>query len=109
MVATQNIETLSPIWTFSLRSVLTFVASGLDIIVCAWVRGQQIYTVKQAVHSRLYIVAKSHLFRVVTWKDLIKYLQKCEGCTHFCEMCAYMRVCVRVCVCVCVCVCEILI
>ncbi len=26
MVATQNIETLGPIWTFSLRSVLTFVA-----------------------------------------------------------------------------------
>ncbi len=31
MVATQNIHTLSPIWTFSLRGVLTFVASGLDI------------------------------------------------------------------------------
>ncbi len=31
MVATQNIDTLVPIWTFSLRAVLTFVASGLDI------------------------------------------------------------------------------
>ncbi len=31
MVATQNIDTLGPIWTFSLRGVLTFVASGLDI------------------------------------------------------------------------------
>ncbi len=31
MVATQNIDNLGPIWTFSLRSVLTFVASGLDI------------------------------------------------------------------------------
>ncbi len=30
MVATQNIDTLGPIWTFSLRGVLTFVASGLD-------------------------------------------------------------------------------
>ncbi len=29
MVATQNIDTLGPIWTFSL--VLTFVANGLDI------------------------------------------------------------------------------
>ncbi len=28
MVATQNIDTLGPIWTFSLRGVLTFVASG---------------------------------------------------------------------------------
>ena len=26
--ATQNIDTLGPIWTFSLRGVLTFVASG---------------------------------------------------------------------------------
>ncbi len=31
MVATQNIDSLGPIWTFSLRGVLTFVASGLDI------------------------------------------------------------------------------
>ena len=23
---------------------------------------------------------------VVPWKDIIKYLQKCEGCTHFCEI-----------------------
>ncbi len=22
----------------------------------------------------------------MTWKDIIKYLQKCEGCTHFCEI-----------------------
>ncbi len=34
MVATQNIATLGPIWTFSLRGVLTFVASGLDINGC---------------------------------------------------------------------------
>ncbi len=55
--------------------------------VC-WVilRGQQIYTVIQAVHSLLYIVAKCHFFSVVTWKDIIQYLQKFEGCTHFCEI-----------------------
>ncbi len=34
MVATQNIDTLGLIWTFSLRGVLTFVASGLDIKCC---------------------------------------------------------------------------
>ncbi len=34
MVATQNIDTLGPIWTFSLRGVLTFVARGLDINGC---------------------------------------------------------------------------
>ncbi len=31
IVATQNTDTLGPIWTFSFRGVLTFVASGLDI------------------------------------------------------------------------------
>ncbi len=30
----KNIDTLGPIWTFSLRRVLTFVASGLDINGC---------------------------------------------------------------------------
>ncbi len=34
MLATQNTETLGPIWTFSLKGVLTFVASGLDINGC---------------------------------------------------------------------------
>ncbi len=34
MVATQNIDILGSIWTFSLRGVLTFVASGLDINGC---------------------------------------------------------------------------
>ncbi len=34
MVATQNIDTLGPILTFSLRGELSFVASGLDINGC---------------------------------------------------------------------------
>ncbi len=34
MVATQNIDILGPILTFSLRGVLTIVASGLDINGC---------------------------------------------------------------------------
>ncbi len=34
MVATQNIDALSPNWTFLLKSVLTIVASGLDIDGC---------------------------------------------------------------------------
>ena len=34
MVATQNIDTLGPIWTFSLRGELTFGASGWDINGC---------------------------------------------------------------------------
>ncbi len=36
MAATQNIDTFGPIWTFSLRGVLTFVASGLDINGCVF-------------------------------------------------------------------------
>ncbi len=76
MVATQNIDTLGPIWIFSL-------ISGLDINGCVelfW--GDWKCTVIQAVHSLLYIVAKCHFFSVVTWKGIIKYLQTCEGCTH---------------------------
>ncbi len=34
MVATQNIDTLGPISKFSLRGLLNFVASGLDINGC---------------------------------------------------------------------------
>ncbi len=64
------------------------------ILICLFgAQEMQIYTVIQAVHSLLYIVAKCHFFSVVTWKDIIKYLQKCEGCTHFCEilcMCIYI-------------------
>jgi len=62
--------------------------------VC-WVilRGKQINTVIQAVHSLLYIVAKCHFFSAVTWKEIIKYLQKCEGCTHFSEI-LYIYVCI---------------
>ncbi len=68
MVATQNIDTLGPIWTFSLRGVLTSVASGLDIngCVCSVIlRRQQIYTVIQAAHSLLYVVAMCNFFSVV--------------------------------------------
>ncbi len=68
MVATQNIDTLGPIWTFSLRDELTFVASGLDINGCVlrYFEGQRIYTIIQAVHSLIYIVAKCNFFSVVT-------------------------------------------
>ncbi len=71
MVATQNIDTLGPIWTFSLRGVLTFVARSLDINGCvlSYFEGTanlHCYTVIQAVHSLLYIVAQCHFFTVVT-------------------------------------------
>ncbi len=77
MVATQNIDTLGCTHFWRLYTLMAE----------CWVilRGQQIYTVIQAVHSLLYIEAKCHFFSVVTWK-YIRYLQKCEECTHFCEI-----------------------
>ncbi len=72
-------------------SVLTFMVSSLDINGCVklfWGDSKctllyKLYT----VYSLLYIVAKCHFFSVVTWKDIIKYLQKCEGryCMYVCK------------------------
>ncbi len=67
MVATKNIDTLGLIWTISLRGVLTSVASRILMAVCRFIlRGQQICTVIQAVHSLLCIVTKCNFFSVVT-------------------------------------------
>ncbi len=49
MVATQNIDTLGPIWTFSLRVILTFVARGSDVNGCVlsyfeWTANVHCYT-----------------------------------------------------------------
>ncbi len=64
MVVTKNIDNLGPIWTFSLRGVLTFVARGLDINRCllSYFEG----TAKVVLHSLLYIVEKCNFFSVVT-------------------------------------------
>ncbi len=90
--ATQNIDTLGPIWTFSLRGVLTFVASGLDINSCvlSYFEGTANLLCHSvihcyAVHSLLYIVEKCHFFSVVTLKDIIKYLQiNCHTSVRYC-------------------------
>ncbi len=62
--------------------VLTSVACGLDINGCvlSYLRDSKFTLFIQAVHSLLYIVAKCNFFSVVTWKDIITYLQKvrCE-------------------------------
>ncbi len=52
IVATQNIDTLGPIWTFSFRGALTFVASGLDINGC--------------VSSYFEGIANLHLYKLCT-------------------------------------------
>ena len=30
-------------------------------------------------------MSKCHFVSVVSWGDILKYRQKCEGCTHFCD------------------------
>ncbi len=56
MVATQNIDTLGPIWTFSLRGVLTFVASGLDINVCvlSYFEGDSTFTLLYKLYTHYF-------------------------------------------------------
>ncbi len=86
MVATQNIDTLGPIWTFSLRGVLTFLASGLDINCCVFsyfegtanLHCYTSWTFTNLNCSKVSFLQCCHMKR--------KYLQKCEGCTHFCEI-----------------------
>ncbi len=65
----------------SLRDVLTFVASNLDINGCvlSYFEGTANLHIIQAVYSQLYIVAKCHLFSVVTWKDKIDKKRKKTG------------------------------
>ncbi len=88
MVATQNINTLGPIWTFSLRGVLNFVASGLDNNGCvlSYFEGtanSHFYT--SCTLTNLHC-SKVSFLQFCHMKIYIKYLQKCEGCTHFCDI-----------------------
>ena len=84
-MATQDIDTLGPIWTLSLRGVLTFVASRLDINGCVlrYLEGTAIYTDRQAVYSLIYIVAKCHFFSefhsFLHMKRYTKIFMECEG------------------------------
>ncbi len=49
-------------------------------------RRQNIRKKLLAYCNKLECCGKVHFFSVVTLKDIIKYLQKCEGCAHFCEI-----------------------
>ncbi len=72
---------------FRVYSLSWPVVKTLNAVCWVILRRQQIYTVIQAVHSLLYIVAKCHFLSVVTWKYIINYLKKnVRGCTHFCEI-----------------------
>ncbi len=95
IVVTQNIDTLGPIWTYSLRGVLTFVASGLDNNGCmlSYFEGTanfQCYT--SCTLTTLHCSKVSFLQCCHMKIYIIKYLQKCEGCTHFCEI---LYICVK--------------
>ncbi len=70
------------------RDIFTFVASGLDINGCVLSYFEGIANVHCNTSCTLSTLhwAKCNFFSVVTWKYIIKYLQKCEGCTHFCEI-----------------------
>ncbi len=91
MVATQNIDTLGPIWIFSLRGVLTFVASGLDINGC--------------VLSYFEGTANLHCYTSCTLTTLhcskVSFLQCCHMKIYnkICVLTS-MRYCVYVCVCI---------
>ena len=44
------------------------------------------YTTGTSTARRLlFVVSKCHFVSVVPWRNILKYLQKCEGCTHFCD------------------------
>ncbi len=73
MVATQIIDTLGPIWTFSLRGLLTFVASGLDI------NGYVLSYFEGTANLHCYTSCTLTILRcskVVTLKDKIKYINQ---------------------------------
>ncbi len=79
MVATQNIESFGPIWTFSLRGVLTFVASSLDINGCALSYFEETVNVHCYTScTLLYVIAEGTFLQCCHMKS--------EGCTYFCEI-----------------------
>ncbi len=87
MVATQNIDSLGPILTSSLRGVPTFVASGLEMNGCvlSYFEGTvNLHCYTSCTLTTLHC-SKVSFLQCCHMKSK-KYLQKCEGCTHFCEI-----------------------
>lgn len=75
MVATQNIDTVGPIWTFSLGGVLTFLGGGFDNNLLSHWKGQYILRVMKAEHKPLCVVVKCHVLNFATCIDFMK----CNG------------------------------
>ncbi len=72
MVATQNIDTLGPIWTFSLRGVLTFVASGLDINGCvlSYFEGTSKFTLLYKLYTHHFTLQQSVISSVLSHENI---------------------------------------
>ena len=45
--------------------------------------GENKLTLLYKLHTDYFSLCQS--VSVVPWRDILKYLQKCEGCTHFCD------------------------
>ncbi len=85
---TQNIDTLGPIWTFSLRVVLTFVASGLDINGCvlSYFEGtEDVHRYTSCTLTTLHC-SKVSFLQCCHMKRYNKIFTKMWRCTHFCEI-----------------------
>lgn len=80
----------------SIRGIFTFVTSGLEMNGCvlSYLEGTvnlQCYTI--SAQWLLYTVSQCPILSFVPWKDIIKYLQKCVGCTHFVRYCTSVVYC----------------
>ncbi len=97
-VTTQNIDTLGPIWTFSLRGVLTFVASGLDINGCVLSCFEETANVHCYTSCTLTTLhcSKVSFLQCCHMKRYNKIFTKIWGCTHFWKI-LYVRRTLRYC------------
>ncbi len=88
MVGTQNIDTLGPIWTFSLRGVLTFVVSSLDINggVLSYFEGTTNWHYYTNCTLTTLHCSKVSFFQCCHMKRYNKIFTKMWGGAHFCEI-----------------------
>ncbi len=70
MVATQNIDTLGQIWTFSLRGVHTFVASGLDINGCVLFWGDSKFTLLYKLYTHCFTCQQRVISSVLSHENI---------------------------------------
>lgn len=81
-----NLTTCTPIVTVSHKSEYTPHISANHCwhqrlcVELFW--GDSNFTLIQSVHWSLCMVSTCYFFSVVSGKDIMKYLQKCKGCTH---------------------------